>query len=308
MPDCRRELVIDASETDDPSVVGEAAHIVAEESNGPRGDSPLTKEQRNLYANLIVLCNVHHKQVDDQVMSFTVDRLIEMKATHERWVGTQLADFDPVRQADDELWAGYVDEWGTRIRLNDWTAWTSNLFSPTPALSFVYLGELDDLNRWLFSRVWPASHPEVRCSLENFRWVLNDLLVTFREHSEDEPSGGGLLRTEKFYKIDRWDQELYGRLAKRFDFHVDLLHDLTFELSRAANYVCDHVRMHLDRSYRLEEGVLIVERQAGLSWDSYRNEYQDDERSVQPYPGLESFFEVRGTRDVAIGKGRPPED
>lgn len=66
---CRMELVMDASETDDEAVVGEACHIVAQKEDGPRGQSPLTQEQRDKYANLILLCNVHHKQVDDHVQT-----------------------------------------------------------------------------------------------------------------------------------------------------------------------------------------------------------------------------------------------
>src|SRR5438270_6324391 len=80
LPDCRRELVVDPIDTDDPSLVGEAAHIVAEQPDGPRGRSDLPLEQRNKYANLILLCNVHHKQVDDQVNYFTVERLTCIKA------------------------------------------------------------------------------------------------------------------------------------------------------------------------------------------------------------------------------------
>jgi hypothetical protein len=34
-PECRRELVMDASETDDESLVGEECHIIAREQNGP---------------------------------------------------------------------------------------------------------------------------------------------------------------------------------------------------------------------------------------------------------------------------------
>lgn len=49
MPDCRIELVMDVNETDDPSLIGEECHIVAREENGPRGASPLTDEQRDLY-------------------------------------------------------------------------------------------------------------------------------------------------------------------------------------------------------------------------------------------------------------------
>jgi hypothetical protein len=45
MSECRRELVLDPLDTDDPSLVGEAAHIVAEQADGPRGQSDLSVEQ-----------------------------------------------------------------------------------------------------------------------------------------------------------------------------------------------------------------------------------------------------------------------
>jgi hypothetical protein len=64
--DCRRELVMDATETDDESIIGEECHIFARGKNGPRGNSTLTEEQRDKYSNLILLCSVHHKLIDDQ--------------------------------------------------------------------------------------------------------------------------------------------------------------------------------------------------------------------------------------------------
>src|SRR5215213_2097854 len=94
---CRNELVMDASGTDDESVVGEACHIVASSNDGPRGDSPLTPEQRDKYANLILLCNIHHKQIDDQPIEFSVEKLAEIKRAHEEWVRTQLG-FDAAKQ------------------------------------------------------------------------------------------------------------------------------------------------------------------------------------------------------------------
>ncbi len=49
--DCRNELFMDASETDDESLIGEECHVVAKEQNGPRGDSSLTPEAREEYDN-----------------------------------------------------------------------------------------------------------------------------------------------------------------------------------------------------------------------------------------------------------------
>jgi hypothetical protein len=83
---CRRELVMDASQTDDESLVGEACHIVAQSPTGPRADPSLPPEQLDHYDNLILLCRVHHKLIDDQPDTYTVQRLLQMKAVHEKWV------------------------------------------------------------------------------------------------------------------------------------------------------------------------------------------------------------------------------
>lgn len=91
-PDCRL-LLTAAGPPENPVVVlGEMAHIVAESPNGPRGDSPLTTEQRNLYQNLILLCNQHHQLIDSDgvLATYTVARLTAMKEEHERWVERSL--------------------------------------------------------------------------------------------------------------------------------------------------------------------------------------------------------------------------
>jgi hypothetical protein len=41
--DCRRQLTVDAEETGRDAVVSQEAHIVAEEEDGPRGASPLSR-------------------------------------------------------------------------------------------------------------------------------------------------------------------------------------------------------------------------------------------------------------------------
>ena len=93
---------MDASEADDPSLVGEACHVVAEKNDGPRGQSELTAKQRDKYANLLLLCNVHHKQIDDQPNKFTVEVLHQVKNDHEKWVKEKLVTYDEKKQKDDE--------------------------------------------------------------------------------------------------------------------------------------------------------------------------------------------------------------
>src|SRR5205807_1510140 len=64
------------------SLVGEEAHIVSKEVNGPRYNDPLPMDQRDDYDNLLILCNCCHKTVDDQVNTFTVAVLQKMKRNH----------------------------------------------------------------------------------------------------------------------------------------------------------------------------------------------------------------------------------
>lgn len=79
---CRRHLVEDETRASEASVVGEEAHIIARSPGGPRY-VPLTADQVDHISNLVLLCRIHHKQVDDQVQDFTVDALRFIKAQHE---------------------------------------------------------------------------------------------------------------------------------------------------------------------------------------------------------------------------------
>ena len=227
------ELILDPFATDDPSLVGECSHIVAEKPTGTRGDSTLTAKQRNRYRNLILLCNVHHKQVDDQPTHFTVERLHEMKRAHESWVRTQLAGFDVQKQEDDERWAGYIEEWSARSDLNNWLVNTSHLLSSDPQVDAHFFAALKEIPVWVLSRVWPKSAPDLRATLENYSSVVNDLLNEFAKHSKPD-SSGEMIETIRFYRIEDYDEERYHRLLKQFNFHVDLLHDLVFELTKPA--------------------------------------------------------------------------
>ncbi len=95
-PGCRRELVIDGNTVDSASLVGQECHIVAKEPDGPRGDSPLTSKQRDEYDNLILLCNIYHKLIDDQPNTYTVECLKAIKAAHEQWVRELLQGTSPL--------------------------------------------------------------------------------------------------------------------------------------------------------------------------------------------------------------------
>jgi hypothetical protein len=71
-PGCRRPLVSADAPEEPGAVIGEAAHIVAESRQGPRGSEPLSEDERNQSANLIVNCHEHHKVKSRKIRSSRV--------------------------------------------------------------------------------------------------------------------------------------------------------------------------------------------------------------------------------------------
>jgi HNH endonuclease len=83
---CQHVLVVDSTNTDDESVIGEECHIVSGAAGGPRFDSKFPKDEVDSLGNLLLLCRIHHKQVDDQSVAFSASVLRVIKEKHEAWV------------------------------------------------------------------------------------------------------------------------------------------------------------------------------------------------------------------------------
>jgi hypothetical protein len=88
---CKRELVLDRSSSATEAVVGDECHIVSDRPGGPRHDPSFPGNRVDTYDNLLLLCRVHHKMVDDQSDTYTADRLRSVKAAHETWVRERLS-------------------------------------------------------------------------------------------------------------------------------------------------------------------------------------------------------------------------
>jgi len=152
-PKCKKILIEDKTDTDNESLIGEEAHIVAKHSNGPRGDSYLTSGERDSYDNLILLCKNHHKIIDDQPNKYTVDFLHKIKKEHVAWVNQNLK-IDKNKQKDVEIYASYVDKWDKLANIKNWYSWTSFILSEgLQSIEIKQYKKLKKLNKYIFSRV-----------------------------------------------------------------------------------------------------------------------------------------------------------
>ena len=89
---CKQELIISATSEDNESIVGDECHINSGEINGPRYNPSYPEEKIDSYENLMILCRVHHKMVDDQPSTFTSEILLQIKNNHEISVAEMLSD------------------------------------------------------------------------------------------------------------------------------------------------------------------------------------------------------------------------
>ena len=62
-------------------------------TSSPRYDPDQTNDERHGYDNLLLMCSIHNKVVDDDEATYTVDRLKKMKADHE-------AESTPIQEAE----------------------------------------------------------------------------------------------------------------------------------------------------------------------------------------------------------------
>ena len=81
MPYCTEFL------SDDNITYGEMAHIIAKSVSGPR-----SKGNRGLdsYNNFILLCERHHREIDENPEEYPPERLHYIKKRHEEWVAKSI--------------------------------------------------------------------------------------------------------------------------------------------------------------------------------------------------------------------------
>lgn len=86
--ECTEKLCLPASDDVAPYTIGEMAHIKGEKPGSNRYDPAQAPDERDSYANLILLCPTHHTKIDkkENEAIYSNDVLHRMKDAHEEGI------------------------------------------------------------------------------------------------------------------------------------------------------------------------------------------------------------------------------
>lgn len=306
--------------------MGIECHIIPQKDHPSvaRAPSSLSEEERERFAdliadpdgfhNLVMMCLKHSRIVDDPNQPYSVPVVVEMKQGHEREMEERNRSSEEAsRDAAALVYSEVVEEWEKKFNIADWRSHMQSLVGDGhPRIDEEDFDALTTSRDWLFSRVWPGTLLELEGAFENFRRICADLQAVLSQHRHKVLADRGVIAVAKFYNDRRyWDAEGpdQARLGKLFDFYVFLVEDLTYELTRAANLICDLVRENLDARYRVDEGVVTIESgpyMPDFHTIVHRPHYADDSGAT-PYRGLQKFLTDRAKRDEHRDEGGPPE-
>lgn len=300
-----RTLLTDIDLKSEPVLIGQSAHIVGSSEEGPRGDMPSETIDRDSFDNAVYLCANCHIVVDNREEEFTRERLREIRGTHLAWVRTLGKSAEQLSLA--EQYGPLIDDWMRLSVFNQWQEWTRYILSyGPPALPLEVYNSLSELSSWYLKRLWTNGIPRLDSVLIHFGRVLKDFLDFFNSKGCDLQSN--VMLFWNFPKPDTSDVRVHHQHALQRQFRLTLLEDLTFELTRAANLVCETIRSTLDPQFFTRQGALTIVRgpvdtREDVGYTECRPEYSEEQKKIPPYVGLEDFKMSRGNRDFFIATG-----
>lgn len=298
MCEVKTELIEDIGLEGDTSIVGDEAHIVAKEKDGPRGESDYPMENRNDYENLMILCKKHHKIIDDHPDKYTIELLKEIKSNHEQWVNTNLGR-DDVLEKDIIIYLHYLEFIENKMNFKEWRKQCMYIIADDNVqMKKVMIDNFLETLHFIQNRIWPKRYIELEKQIQDFSKIINDFIKIFSVYSEK--NGDQKYETRKFHKIQEWNHEKYHKLSRKHDYHNYLLIDLLLELTRSGNQIIHLVRRHISYFYKIHEGLLTIEIGNYITGTTiYKVEYKHENgKPTESYTNLAEFAKEREFRDM----------
>lgn len=258
---CKTELSYENSVNSENIILGEQAHIVSEQVNGPRGESILTLEERNCYDNLILLCPTHHTQIDSDVHSYPVEKLHNIKSKHEFWVNSQLSSsgIEEVVDPNEIIYATLIDYITTACALEDFCYWSNSMSSYNIRLKSSFIHGAYDLRKRIACAILPGTKPELEVAIDLVSKVFLSIMNLFSLHCDLDSRDYDYYVEDRFYKIKYWSTEDYDRLLKQYHAWKDTINELLRDFCRIINWYSSIVRKEFNPLYFSLEGKFSIE-------------------------------------------------
>jgi len=279
--DCGRELTQDTEAADAAYTLGQMAHIVGEQEAAVRGHSTLTAAQRDTYSNLILLCPVHHRIIDEDPAAYPVERLHLIKDEHEAWVREALAG-DERATAAREVYASLVDAAEVAFDFEDWDSWTYRAFEPIPQWDEARMEHIHEFRRRVLRAAWPGTHAELERAIQTLSIAAEGAANKFGEHCDRDERTPGSLRAVQWYRTgyDR-DEDERRRIERAWNiWDADRSH-LVKEMCRAANWFADCVRRDINPRFLALRGrftLAYFDERAGITTQLFEYSVEDKGR------------------------------
>lgn len=285
---CKDKLSEDKRSVSESFILGEQAHIVAEENYGPRGVSSLSIEERNSYPNLILLCPTCHTKIDKNVDDFPTERVHMLKSEHELWVERTLSTvFDSEETIHRTIYGDLIDKAVDYCELREWPLWTSSATSVLPAWHHNLPLKVFAFRTAVIRGIWPGTIPELERAIRTLSIVLNEASNTFLKHSE--PHGDSQF-ADRFYHRATDPVVQQAQIQEFNEWCIDC-HALVYEATKAANWFAEVVRKEINPMFFALEGKFVVTKQRGvMELTTMLFEYTEEEKALMP----DAFCRARG--------------
>jgi len=198
-PNCEHNLVYEEFQEDLNSVIGEEAHIIARQPGGPRNNNQFfDQDELNKLNNLILLCRIHHKIIDDNEDKYTTEILKAYKSDHEKWVREKL-DYNEDELENDLIYITAIENIQNWLELDNWISWTMDfIYSELNVLPRKIFYSFRDIRIHIQSRIWPNKYQEIEFALKNMKDLIYDLEMIYSMHMEERWTDK--FQTSKYYK------------------------------------------------------------------------------------------------------------
>lgn len=256
---CREKLITDSKNESEATLVGESCHIIGEKEEGPRGNSQLSLSERNRYPNLILLCRNHHKVIDDDCSTYTIEKLHQIKSDHEVWIDEKFQSLDKVDQFYNDL----ISQITLKLDFKSCHWLTDNLLRLLMPVEFSEGAE--DVTSFIWRAIWPGKYPELEESIKELGSRLSDYLKEYHRLSRRREIGGKLtdfFQEDKSWK-EKWNNEYdkYSQISINWETRCT---QLLFNYAHAVNLFSDQVRRFIDPNYMLTQGKFVIWDQLGV--------------------------------------------